>query len=74
VFPLEYLDSFFPFVSYQLLSKKMFTAFRFLLGHGPVHEQVLLLEKIQLSIIDSVMQTRPTKLLMWQLINEERGD
>jgi hypothetical protein len=26
------------------------------------------------SIIGSIMQTRLTKLLMWQLINEERGD
>jgi hypothetical protein len=26
------------------------------------------------SIIASIMQTRPTKLLMWQLINEERED
>jgi hypothetical protein len=26
------------------------------------------------SMIGSIMQTRPTKLLMWQLINEERED
>jgi hypothetical protein len=26
------------------------------------------------SIIGSIMQTRSTKLLMWQLINKERGD
>jgi hypothetical protein len=26
------------------------------------------------SILGSIMQSRPTKMMMWQVINEERGD